>query len=344
MMKYLLTHGHLIIDNLREYLDGALLIEGQTILDVYPQTNKVKEMIDVEIIDLDGAIVMPGFFDTHTHGNGGLSFDDADIEELDAISINYAKNGTTSFLASLSSECIYSDLKDRFDVFNNYEAKGSRFMGIHLEGPFLNKDYCAVLNPKTFVEPNIDFVKDVLDATDKIKQMTIAYELDGAKQIGELLHKHNVKVMVGHSGAIYEDLDENVNGITHLFNAMDRMHHRDLTLVNCAFMNKWYSELIADGELVSEQALKIATTLIDKDKIMLVSDLSKATINDEIKVLHSIGIKYTDLLAYSSLNAFKFYNLDSKFGSLQKGKYADIVIMDDDLNIKSVYAQGKFII
>lgn len=344
MMKYLLIHGHLIVDNQREYLDGAILVDGETILDVYPQSNKVDEIIDAETIDLNGAIVMPGFFDTHTHGNSDLSFDDADKDELDIISLNYAKKGTTSFLASLSSECIYCNLKNRINIFNNYESKGSRFMGLHLEGPFLNKEYCAVLNPNTFVEPNIEFMNDVLDATNIIKQMTIAYELYGAKQVGELLHKHNVKVMVGHSDALYEDLDDNVDGITHLFNAMAGFHHRNNTLVNCAFMNKWYSELIADGILVYKDALRIATTLIDKDKIMLITDLSKASLIDEIKILHSIGIKYTDLLAYSSLNAYKFYNLDKKFGSLQKGKYADIVIMDDDLNIKSVYAKGKFIV
>ena len=63
-----------------------------------------------------------------------------------------------------------------------------------------------------------------------------------------------------------------------------------------------------------------------------------------MKVLYSLGAKYTDLLSYSSLNAFRFYGLDSHFGTLQKGKYADIVIMNDDLNIKRVYCKGKFIL
>lgn len=343
-MKYLLTHAHLIVDGQREYLDGALLIENDVIADVYPQTNKVAIQEDTQIIDLNGSIVMPGFFDSHTHGNCGLNFDDADIEELDEISINYARKGTTSYLASLSSECIYSELPNRFKVFNDYESKGSRFVGLHLEGPFLNKEYCAVLNPDSFVEPNVEFVEDVLKASNKIKQMTIAYELDGANKIGELLHKSDVKVMVGHSEAMYEDLDENVDGITHLFNAMPSMHHRNRTLVNCAFMNKWNCEIIADGKLINKDVLKLATTLIDKDKIMLVTDLSKASINDELKVLRSVGIKYTDLLLYSSLNAFRFYGLDSRYGTLEKGKYADIAIMDEDLNIKSVYAKGKFIL
>ena len=63
-----------------------------------------------------------------------------------------------------------------------------------------------------------------------------------------------------------------------------------------------------------------------------------------MKVLYELGVKYTDLLAYSSLNAFRFYGLDNRFGTLEKGKYADIVIMDDALNIKKVYCKGKFVL
>ena len=67
------------------------------------------------------------------------------------------------------------------------------------------------------------------------------------------------------------------------------------------------------------------------------------SINDEMKVLYELGAKYCDLLMYSSLNAFRFYGLDKKYGTLEKGKYADLVIMDDDLNIRNVYVKGKFV-
>ena len=204
--------------------------------------------------------------------------------------------------------------------------------------------------------------------------MTIAYELDGAKKIGAMLKEAGVKVMCGHSDAVYEDLDENVDGFTHLFNAMRSFHHRDITLVNCAFMNKRNVELIADGNHVKRNVLKLVLNNIDKDKLMLVSDSSIArnledgeymflskpctkkgttfithdghfagsvvSINDEMKVLYELGAKYTDLLLYSSLNAFRFYGLDKRFGTIEKGKYADLMIMDEDLNIKDVCLKG----
>ena len=71
------------------------------------------------------------------------------------------------------------------------------------------------------------------------------------------------------------------------------------------------------------------------------ASVSGIDINDEMKVLYGLGAKYTDLLLYSSYNAFKFYGLDKRFGTVEKGKYADLVIMDDELNVKDVYIKGE---
>lgn len=378
-MKYLLKHGHLIVDGNKEYLDGALLIDGERILEVYPQSNKVDDDTnDCEVIDLQGSIVMPGSFDTHTHGILGISFDTATKEELDETSRLFAKSGTTSYIPSLSYDCDSADFDGRFELMENYEGPYCRFEGFHIEGPFLSTKQLGVANPLKLLKPDIEMVKDILSKTSKFRQMTIAYELDGAKQIGKLLHENNVRVMCGHSDACLEDLDENVDGFTHLFNAMRGMHHRDITLVNTAFMNKgYYCELIADGCHIERNVLSLVVNNIDRNRIVLVSDSSTArglqdgehiflskpctkkgivfkthdghfagsvvSINDEMKVLHELGVKYTDLLLYSSLNAFRLYGLDNQYGTLTKGKHSDLLIMDDDLNIKKVLVRGEFI-
>ena len=377
-MRYLLKHAHLIIDGNREFIDGALLVEDQTISEVFPQSNRIKPLEDeYHEIDLNGSIIMPGFFDTHTHGIDMMGFDDADKEELDKMSYEYALDGTTSYLGSISYDLDPEEILKRLELFEDYEGRYARFQGIHLEGPFLSRKHLGVGDPGRFLEPDIEMVEGFLKRSGKIRQMTIAYELDGAKPIGKLLHDHGVKVMCGHSDALLEDLDGNVDGFTHLFNAMRSFHHRDITLVNCAFMNRWNVEVIADGNHLERNVLRLILNNIDKDRIMLISDSSIAknlpdgeyeflskkctkkgtvfktfdghyagsvvSINDEMKVLYELGAKYTDLLLYSGLNAYRFYGLDKRFGSLEKGKYADLVIMDDDLNIKNVMLKGEFL-
>ena len=99
---------------------------------------------------------------------------------------------------------------------------------------------------------------------------------------------------------------------------------------------------LEDGEyeFMSKKCTKKGTKFITHDGHYAGSVVS---INDEMKVLRELGVKYTDLLLYSSLNAFRFYGLDKQFGTLEKGKYADLVIMDEQLNIKDVYVRGNFI-
>ena len=374
-MKLLLKHAHLVIDGNREFIDGALLIDGERIADVYPQSSHLPELNEVEVRDLHGLLVMPGFFDTHTHGIDGMTFDNASQQEMDRISYEYALDGTTSFLASLSYDLSPEDYIRQLTRFEQEKGKYARFQGFHLEGPFMSKKHIGVGDGHRFLAPDLQLVEEFLSASSRIRQMTIAYELEGAKEIGRLLHDHGIKVMCGHSDAVYEDLDENVDGFTHLFNAMRGLHHRDLTLVNCAFMNKWHIELIADGNHIKDNVLKLVVNNIDRNRIMLVTDSSMArnlpdgeyefmskkcfkkgttfltddghfagsvvSINDEMKLLYRLGCKYTDLLLYSGLNAYRFYGLDSRFGTLEKGKYADLVIMDDDLDIKEVYLNGE---
>ena len=375
-MAVLLLHCHLVIDAYREYLDGALLIQDETIKEVYPQSGKIKNMPEgCEIIDLGGTLLMPGFFDTHTHGIDGMSFDSANKDELDKISYEFAREGSTSFLASLSYDLSPDDFDRQLSLFEGYESPFARFEGIHLEGPFLSKKHLGVGDPDRFLKPDIKIVEDFLNKSSKIRQMTIAYELDGAKEIGTLLKERGIKVMCGHSDALWQDLDENVDGFTHLFNAMRGLHHRDETLINAAFSDHYNIELIADGHHVKEDVLKLVINTIDKNKIMVVTDSSIArglpdgeyifiskpctkkgtdfitfdghyagsvvSIPDELKVLYKLGAKYTDLLLYGGLNAFRFYGLDKKFGTLEKGKYADLVIMDDQLDIRDVYVAGR---
>ena len=377
-MKYLLKNAHLVIDGNNEYLDGALLINDERIEEVFVHSNKLDNISDdYKVIDCTGLIIMPGFFDTHTHGIDRISFDTCDRNQLDKLCEEFVKDGTTSFIGSISYDLPIDKYDTRWEIFNDYESKWNRFVGIHIEGPFLSPKHLGVGDPEKFLKPDINVYKDVLSKTDTIRQITLAYEREGAKEIGKFLHDNNVRVMCGHSDALEKDLDGNVDGFTHLFNAMRGLHHRDVTLVNAAFSNKYYCEIITDGNHVKDNVLKLVMNNIDRNKLIIVTDSSDArnlpdgeyesfskrcikkgtdyitvdghyagsvvSIDDEIKVLYRLGAKYTDLLLYSSLNAFRLYGLDQQFGTLTKGKYSDLVILDEELNIKNVLCKGKLI-
>lgn len=376
-MKYLLNHGHLIIDGSIQYVDGAILVEDEKILEVYPQASKVKIEDEHKVVELDGAIVMPGFFDTHCHGTHLINYDNASPEQMDEASLYNAKSGTTSFLPSISYDLTKDELLNQVKVLDKCFGKYARIQGIHLEGPFLSKKHLGVGDAKKFQTADVEYVKELLNASDRIKQMTIAIEEEGAKDCAKILKENGVRVMVGHSDALMSDLNEDVDGFTHLYNAMRGLHHRDLTLVNAAFTNNYYVELITDGHHVDKSVLKLTYSNIDRDKLIAISDASIAqglpdgeytfisnrcikegtvfkteggkhagsvvTINDEVKILKEIGFDYNDILLFSSLNGYRLYGLDNLFGTITKGKYSDLVIMDEDLNVKNVLVRGKFI-
>lgn len=169
-MPLLLKHAHVIVDGNREYLDGAVFIEGETIKEVFPQTDKIKNINeDIPCIDLKGSLVMPGFFDSHTHGIKGMSFDHADQDTMDSISKEFAKDGTTSFLASLSYDLSEEEYLKQLGILNDYVAPASRFMGIHMEGPFLSEKHLGMGDPKRFIKPDEAMLERFLNASDKIR-------------------------------------------------------------------------------------------------------------------------------------------------------------------------------
>ena len=376
MKRILFTHGHLVVDGNREYEDGAVLVNGETIEDVFINSNHIKKDLgEYEEIDLKGSIVMPGFFDTHCHGAFGIDFNTASKEELNEVSKEFLKMGTCSFFTTLlNNEHLY----DQLNRLDDADTDGSRFLGIHLEGPFLNRKYKGAINGNYILEPDTKELERILRSSSKIRQMTIAPELEGAKEIIKKLNEKDVRVMLGHSDALKEDLEGiEYDGYTHLFNAERSFHHRDMSLVNIALdEDDKYVEIIADGIHVDIAVLKLIRKNIRRDRLILISDStllagtkdgecvfenescikkgkecrrikdgrlagSASFIIDGVKTMREAGASLTDLLLMSGLNAYRLYGLESRFGTLEKGKYADMVVLDGDLDLIYTYARGE---
>ena len=373
-MRLLLKHAHLIVDGNKEYLDGAILINGEYIEDVFANSNKIQN-IDAKEVDVKGMIIMPGFFDTHSHGINAIDYLDLKGNDLDKASLAYAKKGTTSFFSTVYASPY---LESALTNLNNLDTKYSRCLGVHLEGPFLSEKKLGASKKEDLLTPTIEYTKKLLCLNNNLKQMTIAPENEGAIDVMNFLKENGIKVMLGHSGVTNYTLD-NYDGFTHLYNAMSSFSHRNKGLVNTAFEREdKYVELIGDGIHVDEEVLKITLKLLRRDRIMLISDSTLAAglkdgeynfnnavcvkegnrfmrksdrtlsgsascILDEIKVMKNIGASYTDILLMSSLNAYRFYGLDKLYGTLNKGQYADLVLLDENLNLICTFVRGKMI-
>lgn len=375
-MKTLFRHAHLVIDGNREYEDGALLVDEDKILDVYYHSNKIDNNLnDYKEIDLDGKIVMPAFFDSHIHGGCGYDFNSINKQELDDFSNLLLKKGYASFLTTLTNN---EKIIEQLNNLNDIKTSGANFLGIHLEGPFINKEYKGALNDKYIIKPNVDELNKLLNATNNIKQMTVAPELNGIDLIVDILKDNNIKIMLGHSSAFKKDVKITYDGFTHLFNGERGFHHRDLSLINLAFEDDKYIEIIGDGIHVDKSVLKFIFKNKDRHKIILISDALKIAglnddelvfenekchkennvfikdkdhkicggntfINDQIKIMYELGVSLTDILLMSSLNAYCLYGLDKHFGSLIKGKNSALVVLDDNLNLCFTYIKGRII-
>ncbi len=368
-MRTLFKHAHLVVDDKKEYLDGALLVEDGHIIESYEHF--FDDISDCEIIDLGGSLVMPGFFDTHCHGIGGVMFNACDEEKLEKASLAFSKQGVTSFLASLTN---HSELFETMALLGTYKTHNSRFQGFHLEGPFLNEKKSGAIDKKGIKATDIKLLNDLL-CTGNVRQMTMAPEIDGASELSEVLKNNDVRIMLGHSD-LRGSIDIDYDGFTHLYNAMNGFAHRDGGLVNSAFFNRdKYCELICDGVHVDKDVVLFTLKNLSRDRVMIISDSTLAagcpdgdfmfegnlcfkdrgrfyriddgvlagsvtTILEEVRNLHNWGVDNTDLVAYSSLNAYRFYDLDKLYGSLVRGKMADFVILDENFNLLQTYISG----
>lgn len=201
----------------------------------------------------------------HIHGAFGVDFNTANVEEILFVAEKLYEKGIIAFFPTLVTDSI-QNIKRQIEIIKKASKINKRILGIHLEGIFINSVKKGIHNPKHFLELTIENYKSIED--DFIKIVTLAPELD--KGLINYLHSKGVKVQAGH--CLSGDLS-NVNGVTHLFNAMSGINHRESsTSLSALVDDNVYTEIIADGIHVSDEALKLVFKSKPADKIILVSD------------------------------------------------------------------------
>jgi N-acetylglucosamine-6-phosphate deacetylase len=229
-----------------------------------------------EIFDAQGALVSPGFLDLQIYGFGGnlfSAFPTADtLRQMDHYLIS---KGTTGFLACLATNSLEVFYK-AIDAAKLYRSEAVGFMGLHLEGPYLNPKRLGA-HVKEFVKKaTLDEVKQLIEYADgTVKMMTIAAELQDDAVIQYLLDQ-GVVISLGHSDATFEEAtaayNKGIKTTTHLFNAMPSIHHRAPNLPVALFSHPTaMGSIIADGMHVNFEVVKMAQKVM-KDRLFLITD------------------------------------------------------------------------
>lgn len=257
----------------RKFVHGSFRAEDgkfTEVLDFVPEEDGV---------ELNGAYVIPGLVEVHSHGNSNADFSDGDLDGLKRMAVYSAENGVTS-LAPASMTLPYDVLAKAFDTAVQYRANrpenGARIMGIHMEGPYFSEKKKGAQNGEYLKLPDFDGFKKLFDGCGGLVRIVdVAAELEGAdkfaKKASELC-----TVSIAHTDATYEDacrvLDAGADHITHLFNAMPPIHHRKPGVIGAASEREnVIAELIGDGLHVHPGVIRMAFKLFP-GRICMISD------------------------------------------------------------------------
>lgn len=245
-----------------------------------------------KILDYSNLNIIPGFIDIHIHGWGTGSFWlEKSKESILEMQKYLPLEGVTSFLATSGADPI-KEIYKQIDVVNDICASsqnGAEVLGIHLEGPFINKEFKGMQKEENCISPSLELMKSFYDKQNLsgvIKLMTMAPELDGAKEIAEFCKEKNIQLSVGHSAATFDEIKEmkkyGFQGFTHTFSGMKGMHHRELGVAGSAlYFDDMYCEFAKQtGLTIKHEIFDIALRIKTSDKIILTTDccgLAKTT-------------------------------------------------------------------
>ncbi len=256
----------------------------------------------------------------------------------------------------------------------------AQILGVHYEGVFANEKMCGALRPEYFKNfKNGDEVSQIPKLNNGIHFTTLAPEVENGIELIKELTKQNWLVSMGHTKADTETLDNAFqNGakhLTHFFNAMTGLHHRSLGVVGWALTNDDITfDIIADGVHVHPEMLKFAVENKGTDKVSLISDSiaptglgdgdykmwgekisvidsktnnengniagSVITLLEAFKMMMSLGFSKNAVAKMSSSNPAKLLGLEKTHGSIEVGKSADLVVLDEDGNVKLTVING----
>lgn len=366
----------------------SLLVDNGIINEINSQSRSR----EVEaIIDLAEQTVFTGFIDIHNHGAVGVDVNSATADDLRKVSQFLAAQGVTAWLPTFVPDSIenYQRGIDAIDeVMRTQDSEASepaaRILGVHYEGVFANEKMCGALRPQYFKTfRNGDEIREIPKLESGVHLTTLAPEIENGVELVKNLVAEGWIVSIGHTNADLQTLDKayeaGAKHLTHFYNAMTGLHHRNVGVVGWALTKAGVTfDIIADGIHVHQKMLKFACRTKTPEHVSLISDSvaptglgdgefelwgekvsvvngqtqnergsiagSVITMHDAVKRMLKLGFTRSEVSEMASLNPAKLLGAEAFCGSIEVGKRADLVALDKEGNIKFVMIGGKIAI
>ncbi|MFZ1700496.1 MAG: N-acetylglucosamine-6-phosphate deacetylase [Pyrinomonadaceae bacterium] len=362
--------------------DGGVLVEDGRIVESFARRSETGRSSG-----LQASSVMPGFIDIHCHGAVGVDVNTAGVEGLIKIASFLAQNGVTAWLPTLVPDSD-ENYRRAIDTINEVMLRQgdlpiAQVVGVHYEGVFANEKMCGALRPEYFRVGGRQLTEGI--GLPKLKEgvhmTTLAPEVEGGIELIKLLVAADWIVSIGHTRANVETLDRafaaGARHMTHFFNAMTGIHHRDIGVAGWGLVNEGVTfDIIADGIHVQPKMLGVTCRAKSPSKVSLISDSvaptglgdgeyelwgenitvangrtrnergsiagSVCTMYDCVKMMLSLGFVDSDVASMASSNPAKLVGLDDR-GSIAIGKRADLLGLDESGNIAFTMIGGEIV-
>ena len=273
-MRLVALRGRVVTDY-EVWPDGTVLFEDSSVAGVSPDDSIAADAH--EIYYYGEALILPGFVDLQVNGAFGIDVA-SESDRLPELSRALLSTGTTSYLPTVisSPESIYEEALPAIGVAASGSPAGAEVLGVHLEGPFINLEKRGAHAAAHVARPDAGLLARLLDLG-PVRMVTLAPELEGAAALMDLASNRGAVVCAGHSDVAFEPaygaLDGRAAGVTHLFNAMSAMHHREPGLPGAAFAHpRAVCGVISDGLHVHPEMVGLAFRMLGPDRICLVTD------------------------------------------------------------------------